>query len=79
MAGGGRVPLDHPGQLAPDRLEFGHLGVDLGHAGAQQRLAVAAGTQALVSSSAISRSRSPTRWALLMNRSRSTASCWYWR
>jgi len=48
MAGRGRILFDHPGQLAPDRLEFGDLGVDLGHAGAQQRLTVPAGAQALV-------------------------------
>jgi hypothetical protein len=48
VAGGSRIPLQHPRQLGPDRLQLGHLGVDLSHAGAQQRLAVAAGTQALV-------------------------------
>src|SRR5829696_6652583 len=48
MASRGRIPLHHPGQLAPDRLELGHPGVDLGHPDAQQRLAVPARTQALV-------------------------------
>ena len=48
MAGGSGIALDHPRQLVPDRLELGHLGVDLGHPGAQQRLTVAAGTQTLV-------------------------------
>ena len=31
MAGSGRIPLDHPGQLTPHGLELGDLGVDLGH------------------------------------------------
>ena len=31
MAGRGRIPFHHPRQLSPDRLELGHLGVDLGH------------------------------------------------
>ena len=43
MAGGSRILLDHPRQLAADRLQLGHLGVDLGHAGAQQRLTVPTG------------------------------------
>jgi hypothetical protein len=48
MTSRGRIPLDHPGQLGPDRLEFGHLGVDLSHPSAQQRLAVPAGAEVLV-------------------------------
>ena len=82
MAGGSRILLDHPRQLGPNRLERGHLGVDLSHPIAQQRLTMAAGTQALVADSQQLpdlASRRPTRWALLMNCSRSTASCWYWR
>jgi hypothetical protein len=82
MAGRGRMPLDPPGKLGPHRLELCDLGVDLGHAGAQQGSLWPQGHRPwsqMVSSSAISRSRRPSRWALLMNRSRSTASCWYWR
>ena len=48
MAGGSGIALDHPRQLAPDRLQRGDLGVDLGHPGAQQLLAVAAWAEALV-------------------------------
>jgi hypothetical protein len=48
MAGRCRVPLDHSGQLGPDRLELGHLGVDLGHPLTQQRLAMPTRAEALV-------------------------------
>jgi len=82
MAGGGRILLDHPGKLGPHRLELGDLGVDLGHAGAQQGLAVPAGAQALVADGQqLGDLAQPQAEPLgaLMNRSRSTASCWYWR
>ena len=77
MAGRGRIPLDHPRQLGPDRLELGHPGVDLSHPLPQQRLLCSQGQRPwsqMASSSPISRSRRPSRWALLTNRSRSTAS-----
>jgi hypothetical protein len=48
VAGGGRVPLGHTRKFSSDGLQLGDLGVDLGHPGAQQGLAVAAGAQALV-------------------------------
>jgi hypothetical protein len=38
----------HAGKFGADGLQLGKLGVDLGHAPAQQRLGVPAGAQALV-------------------------------
>ena len=82
MAGRSRTPLHHPGQLGPDRLELAHLGVELGDPGAQQRLAVPAGAQALVADGQQLGDLPPAQadpLGALVNRSRSTASCCYWR
>jgi hypothetical protein len=73
--------LDHPRQLGLHGLEFGHLGVDLGirvHSSASLWPQGQRPWSQVASSSQVSRSRSPTRWALLMNRRRLIASWWYW-
>lgn len=48
LAGLAGIAVDDPGQLGADGPQLGDLRVDLTHAPAQQRLGVAAGTQALV-------------------------------